>query len=175
MPQRNINFTALLIGCAYCCLAQAVHALPSDQDKPIKIIADSAVLNRATGIQTFTGHVNVDQGSTHLKGNKVLVYNDKKKQVKKIVAIGDENHLAHYQTVPNVKDEPFDAWAITIQYLPPQHLAHLIRHASAKQEPNTFHGPLLDYQMDQGIVTAPATTNGHVSIIMNPKHKTHLG
>lgn len=132
-------------------------------------------MNRTSGVHTFKGHVTVDQGSTHLTGDTVIIHNDAQKKVSEIIAIGSKKTLAHYQTQPNPKQAVFDAWAVTIKYHPKKGLADLIQSAKAKQNPNVFTGPHLIYDVKQGIVSSPASTQGHVTIIMYPNHLPQTG
>lgn len=42
------------------------HALPDDRTKPIEIQANSAERDAKTGVTTYTGNVDIQQGSIHI-------------------------------------------------------------------------------------------------------------
>ena len=79
------------------------------------ITADSGTFNQKTGIGTLEGHVKVDQGNTHLRANKVLIYQNKKHGINKLIAIGNP---AKYSAIPKGSNNPVFAQSKTIEYNP---------------------------------------------------------
>ncbi len=66
MLVRNfIQGIALLITSA------AAFSLPNDSKERLYIVADTTVYNYKAGINTFEGHVKVDQGSTHIVADRL--------------------------------------------------------------------------------------------------------
>lgn len=71
MPNRLL----LLLLMLFC--SPASHAERADRDKPIDIDADQVLVDDARQISTFTGKVIVTQGTMVIRGDKVVVSQDK--------------------------------------------------------------------------------------------------
>jgi len=69
MQQKNLNFLLLLM-----IFSAPVFALTSDKDQPIDLTADSADMNDEKGTSTYTGNVDIRQGSLRIQGDKVTVF-----------------------------------------------------------------------------------------------------
>lgn len=65
----------LCLACMFC--AQAGLAENADRDKPINLEADQVLLDDARKISTFTGNVNLSQGTLQIHGEKIVVEQDK--------------------------------------------------------------------------------------------------
>ena len=57
--------------------APACFAEHADRDKPIHVEADQVIMEDAQHISTFTGNVRLSQGTLLLRGDKVIVTQDK--------------------------------------------------------------------------------------------------
>src|SRR5690242_5485695 len=90
------------------------YALDSDRALPMSVAADSADINNRTGVGHYQGNVTVDQGSTHLRALNAVTYTDKKNQLIKGVANGDEAHPVHYWTLTDPKKPELHAYATRI-------------------------------------------------------------
>src|ERR1700722_16492376 len=53
------------------------YALPTDKNQPVHITADTAHLDKSTGISVFQGRVKLTQGTSILTTEKLTVYLDK--------------------------------------------------------------------------------------------------
>jgi lipopolysaccharide export system protein LptA len=72
-PQRNkLLLAALLLFCApSTCLAER-----ADRDKPVHLEADQVQMDDALHISTFTGNVQLTQGTMLIRGDKIVVVED---------------------------------------------------------------------------------------------------
>ena len=161
-PMKQKNKSAL----AFILLTIPLHvfALEGDNSKPLHIVADSVELNQKTGINIYRGNVKADQGTTHLTADLVHTYSNKEHDITKMVATGN---LAHFNTQPELKRSQLYTKAKTIEYYPQRKLAILIGDAHAKQDNNTFQGPLLEYNMQSQVISSKPFPNGRTTIVIN--------
>lgn len=162
MQPRKIYFLLLL------CIPLLVFSLPEDRAQSMHIIADSSTFNYKTGIDTYEGHVTVDQGSTHLTADRLITEKNSQHKVVKATAYGIQK-LAEYSTLPKKGDSQFHAKAKTITFYPLQSLVSLTGNVLVTQGENSFQGPVISYNMKDQIVTAPATNTGQATIVIDPK------
>lgn len=138
-------------GLFLCYLTSSSFALPSDQHKELELQADSSQLNYKSNVQTNTGHVVIDQGTSHLDADKVITYRNKQHKIDKIIAFGK---LAHYHTLLALNTPILYTAANVITYLPLQHLIILQGHALAKRGTNSINGDRLVYNTEQEVLDA---------------------
>ncbi len=72
-------------------------ALSTDPDQPVRIVADSALLDDAEGIAVYRGNVAIRQGSLLIEGDVVTMYFDRDRDLSKLVAEGES---ARFQQQP---------------------------------------------------------------------------
>jgi lipopolysaccharide export system protein LptA len=143
-------------------------ALNNDQQKPVYVEADSAVLNYKTGLCQYQGHVKLTQGTTTVIANLLITYTDTKKKLQEAIATGLP---ASYSTLPDRSKIPFAASANTIKYYPPKGYVEFIENAKAIQGKDAFAGPQINYDIKREIVSSPSSHEGHTSIIIQPDQK----
>jgi lipopolysaccharide export system protein LptA len=160
------QFILFLLGLVFS--FQMTFALPSDEDKPLQITADSSFINYKTGVYTYEGNVKITQGTTQLLADKVVTKNDNHHKMKEAIAYGTKR-LAEYSTVPKEGDEPMRAQARVIRFFPPTSMVTLESNVIVTQGENNFNGPLIFYNIKDQVVTAPATKNGRATILIEPK------
>jgi len=148
----------------------SVYALPSDKNKPIHITADSAHLDKSTGISVFQGHVVLTQGTNVVNSNKLTLYSDKNNHLLKAVATGGN---PTYQTITDPKKPPFTATGQTIEYLPPENKIILIGNAKAVQGPNSYAAPQIEYRIDKEMVISAPSKTGRTMIVIAPQSFQH--
>lgn len=146
------------------------NALGSDKQQPANLLADSAVLNRNTGVSVYRGNVKLTQGTTIITGDVIVTYTDKHNQLLKAVATGTQK-LASYTTMPDNSKLLFTAIAQTINYYPNQGQAEFIGEAKATQGRDSFVGPQINYDINHEIVTSPSSHQGRTTIIIQPNQK----
>lgn len=163
---RRCLFFLLIVGLPGCLLAAA----PLED---LNITADNVDLNRQVGITIFTGHVKLDQGTTHLVADRLEI-KSANNQIIKTTAYGD---LARYWTTPvanasaktaskEAKPSNIDAEAKVIEYYPQNRKIFLIGKASATQENNTIKSPRIEYNIDSGHLVSTATPEGRTVIVI---------
>ena len=94
------------------CVLTTALALPSDEKKPLSIRADTMQYNRQTGIGIYTGHVNVDRGTRHLRCDNLQTFNSAQGKLTRFIAKGN----AHYTTINQKGKPPMHASAEVMEY-----------------------------------------------------------
>lgn len=164
MKRAFTNSSAL----AMMMVAHLSHALTSDQDMPINIQADEAVIEEKTGQYTYKGAVTVDQGTMKITADKVRITTGDNNEVIEIVAFAGEDELAHFeQRLDDDKDIVY-ADAKRITYHVEEDKLSLEGNATLKQSKNTFWGESLQYDVITGKVDLRGG-EGRINIRLNPK------
>ncbi len=146
------KLTALGLAFATSC----VFALPDDRSKPIEIQANSAERDAKTGITTYTGNVDVQQGSIHISANTVVL-NSANNKLTKIHATGSP--ATYHQQLTGPKDV-VDAQAINIYFDVAKNLITLQDSATLKQNSGSIKGNRIEYDTKAERVKAQASTSG---------------
>jgi lipopolysaccharide export system protein LptA len=162
--RRNLS----LIFIATLLMATRIFALPADNEQTMHIIANSSLFDYKKGVNTYEGQVKIDQGTSHLTANRVITHNNAQHKIEEAVAFGMDE-LAHYWTLPKTGDVLFHAEAKVIRFYPLLSIVKLEGNASIKQGENTFHGPVIIYNIKDEVVSAPATKEGPTTITIEPK------
>ena len=180
MPHLNqIMFNILLI-CLLTTLPMArVLALPDDQHQTLELSADTIDLNQQNQHGEYQGHVELDQGTTHLRAAKAITHTDKHNQLIAAFAYGDPtlplthpSHLVHYWTKTDLEKPILHAWAEIIRYFPHRHRIELIGHASVKQGNDSLVAPKICYDtLEQHVLTEHHGKTRTV-IIFHPEKQT---
>ena len=156
----------LLLAVAPCALA-----LKSDRSQPITIDSDRAERDEIAGTTTYSGHVEMAQGSMRINADKIVIYNTKDK-VTRIVATGTP---AKYQQKPNDKEGLVVAKAHTLEYKIDKETLHLIDKASLQQEDTSLSGNRIDYDVRRSVVKAGSDQDNQerVHMVISPKALQH--
>ena len=160
----------LLLIC--CSIVSLGYALDSDQQQQLLISADSADLNNQTGVGVYTGNVTIDQGTTHIKGDKVTSYSENNKVIKVIIE-GNNHAQARYETALEVNKPPLIATANTIEFFPPKNYAILLGKAYVQQGENSIAGEHLEYDVSNRILKSLNTSSDktvRTHIVIDPKN-----
>lgn len=160
---------SLLLKLLLLSLPAVTYALPIDSQKPMHIIANSSLINYKTGKNTYEGNVKVDQGSTHVTADRMTTKTGQKHKIEEVIAYGTTK-LAEYTSIPKEGDTVFHAKAKVIRFYPLASMVYLEGEAYAFQGENSFQGPIIIYNIKEQIVTAPASQNGHATILIDPKN-----
>lgn len=163
--RRILNIFCLLF---FIFFIKVAFALPNDREQLMHIDADSYELNYKTGIDIYEGNVKVDQGTTHLIADRVVTEKNKDRKMISTIAYGNEQ-LAEFTTIPKEGEEIFHAKAKVIKFYPETSLVQLEENVIVTQGENSFHGPIIIYNMKDQIVSTPASPNGRATIIINTK------
>lgn len=148
--------------------SQIATALPSDNEHPMRISADSTLINYKTGVYTYEGNVKIKQGTTQLIADRLVTKSDTKHKMQEGVAYGLKQ-LAEYSTIPKEGDKLLHAQAKIIRFYPPQSIVVLENNVIVTQGENSFQGKYITYNIKDQIVTAPSTHKGRATIIIEPE------
>ena len=159
------------------------HALSTDSEQPISILADQAEHNDATRITIYRGNVVIDQGSLHITGDTVTINFDARDEVTKITAAGAP---AHFRQLPDGDTNHRKAWAKQMEYFPEQDLIMLFGDALYEKDGSRVQADRLVYDSRNSrfkaltdTARAPASEDGQatekkperVRIQIKPKKK----
>ena len=118
------------------------HALSTDSDQPISIVADGAEHDDATRITIYRGNVVIDQGSLHITGDTVTVNFSTHDRVTKITTVGAP---AHFRQSPDGDAGHRKAWAKKMEYFPEQDLIMLSGEARYEKDGSRVQADRLVY------------------------------
>lgn len=147
------------------------HALKTDRNQPMDVVADRVDVDDVKGTSTFRGKVHVTRGSMHIKGEVVVIHRDNNNEVKTIVATGKR---ATYQQRPDNKPTDVIARALTINYDARKEIVTLTRQGEIKQNKDIFRGDKLVYHAKTDKVKATggsSPSNGRVHMTLQPSKK----
>ena len=145
-----------------CCFA-----LPADNKAVIHIISDKWAYNYKTGMNEYTGHVIIDQGTTHLTADRVTTKSNAQHKIQEAIAYG-LSQPAHYHTLAKTGDPETHAYAKIIKYYPIESNVTFVQNVTLKQGENSFQGPFILYNMQDQVVTVPSSKEGRAVLIYNP-------
>lgn len=148
-------------------VTQSSLALPSDSKMALHIKADSSIYNYKTGDNLFEGNVVIDQGTTHIRADKLITKSDLKHKLSEAIAYGDQA-LAHYWTLSKQNEPEIHAYAKVIKFYPAQSNVTLEKQVKVTQGENSFHGELIHYNSNDQTITVPASNKGRSVIVYNP-------
>lgn len=148
-----------LIVCLFLCLH--AYATPKKSITQFQIASNSVDLDYVNGVNTYTGNVKAWDKTTTITADKLVVYSNKNKHLKYMVATGK---LASYHTRPSLHDDPVDGEAEQIIYDGKAHSIFLVGHARAKQAANTFQGPELKYDIRNKTLRSVGHKKDEISI-----------
>jgi lipopolysaccharide export system protein LptA len=144
-----------------------VFALQQDKKENIYITADSTVYNYKTGVNIFEGHVKVDQGSTHIRADKLTTKNNDQHKIQEAIAYGIHEQ-AHYWTTTIIGQPDVHAKANVIKFYPIDSNIILEQHVFMTQADNSFRGQMVLYNMTTQTITVPASQNGRAVLVYHP-------
>jgi len=162
----------LLILCMSLIFFSTAHALPEDSKQMINVISDSYEFNYKTGTDIYEGHVQVDQGSTHLIADRLVTQKNDQHKMVSAIAYGITK-LAEYHTVPKQGDLVLIAKAKVIKYYPGTATIVLQDQVLVTQGENSFHGPYIVYNIKDQTVSAPPSKQGRAHIVIGPNKISH--
>ncbi|AQA19805.1 lipopolysaccharide transport periplasmic protein LptA [Halioglobus japonicus] len=153
--ERPAPLAACLLILASLVSTTAAIALPDDRNQPILIEADEAVRDEKQGFTLYQGNVTMDQGSLHIKAERITVYHDAEK-ADRILAEGSP---AHMQQQPEPDKGLIKARANVIEYHKSEDRVQLRDNASIEQEGSTVTGDSIDYFITEQLVRADSDKN----------------
>jgi len=143
-------------------------ALPSDSTEMVHIASDSAIYNYKTGVDQYEGHVKVDQGTTHIRADRLVTKKNNEHKIAEAIAYGKQKP-AHFWTLPKENEPQIHARAKQIKFYPITSNAVLEYQVNVLQGLNSFTGEKVLYNNAEQTITIPHATNGRADIVYNPQ------
>lgn len=146
-------------------------ALPEDKLQTLQLKAGTADINQETHEGIYSNHVELDQGSTHLRADNALTTVNQKNQLTKAIANGNKTNQAHFWTLTDLNKPPLHAYANIIRYFPDRHLIELDGNARVEQGKDSFSAPQITYDTLHKHVVSNTNGQGQTVIIIHPEKK----
>lgn len=143
-----------------------VYALSTDSQQPIEIEADGVKIDERTGTSTYTGDVRLKQGSIRLTAEKIFVYTNKDRNLRKIIATGN---LTTFKQLPDNTSEFVEGKARRIEYAADDGSLLLLNDAVLKQEKNVLKSNRIEYDSHNAAVKAGFGTKNKPDGVNNTK------
>ena len=169
----NSSPTYIILFCVFFLLltGKTCFALTEDRTQIMEVHARSADLNHQTHRGIYSGDVEVDQGSTHIRAAEAITEGNLKNQLVKAIIKGNRKTQAHYWALTAADKPPMHAYADTINYYPGKHLIELIGNARVEQGNNSFSAPHISYDTIHQHVISKGNGQEQTTIIIYPgKH-----
>jgi len=171
MPRLNNNvlLAALMLLCSPVCLAER-----ADQNQTIHLEADKVVVDDANQISTFTGNVELSQGTLLIRGDKIVV-EQSKDGFKHATAYGNS---AQFRQKREGLDEYVEGYGGRIEYDTRSETLDLYDKARLKRELDEVSGEHINYNAKTEVfkVGGGETHSGsapppRVRAVLQPKSK----
>ncbi len=146
------------------------HALPSDANQPIKLLADRATYSESTGITSYSGTVIITQGTLKLTADNITVNLSQQRSINSAVATG---RPATMQQVVTQEKGLAKGQANKIDYNAVTGIMTLTGNAKLVQNGASFAGNVIRYSLKAGDVEATAGGNQRVELIFPPNNNTN--
>ena len=154
--------------------APACFAERADQDKPVHMEADQVLIDDAQQISTFTGNVKLTQGTMLIRGDKIVVRQDKE-GFKHGTAYGN---TASFRQKREGLDEYVDGYGERIEYNTRAETVDFHIKARLKRDMGEVSGEQITYsqkteifQVNNGGVSTEKEPPKRVRAILQPKPK----
>jgi lipopolysaccharide export system protein LptA len=171
MKLPEINHTlVLLCMISSCNLARAEHA---DRDKPVHLEADQVSIDDAKQVSTFEGKVLLSQGTLSIRGDKMVVVQDKN-GFSHGTATGQ---LANFRQKRDGLDEYVEGFGERIEYDTQNETVDFYGQARMTRKLDEVRGDHISYNSKTEIFKVQSTqgnqadsaTKGRVRVILQPK------
>lgn len=167
------NSLLLAVTAAWILCANPAHALPEDRNQPIEIQANSADRNSKTGVTTYTGNVEIKQGSIRITANSVVL-SSYKDELTYMTAIGKP---ASYSQQLTGSGDVVDAKANQINFDVHKDIVVLDGSGVLRQKGGSISGEHIEYDIKSEHVKALAAENGsadnnkRITVVIPPAKK----
>lgn len=175
MIPANFCFTKLPLALALAAMlashSATLLALPSDKLEEIRGSADNLTVDQKNGVATYTGSVQIQQGTLKIVADSIVIHTNADSSVEKMIATGNP---ARFEQQPEKDQGVVTAAARQITYTPNNERLLLIDNASVEQNGAVMSGPHIDYDLLKEVMKAAgkngATGNGErIEIVIPPK------
>ncbi|MDH4286373.1 MAG: lipopolysaccharide transport periplasmic protein LptA [Gallionella sp.] len=176
MRQTNNRFLMALLPLFLSLWAPACFAERADHEKPITLEADQVLVDDAQQISTFTGNVRLSQGSLLIRGDKIVVTQDKN-GFKYATAYGN---TAEFRQKREGYDGQVEGYAERIVYDTQAETLDLYKQARLKRDRDEVRGEHITYsakteifQVGGSDASSGDTPPQRVRAVLQPKTKDH--
>lgn len=146
------------------------HALPSDANQPIKLLADKATYSERTGVTSYSGNVIITQGTLKLTAADITVNLSQQRSINSAVATGSP---ATMQQIITQEKGLAKGQANKIDYNAMNGIVTLTGNAKLVQNGASFAGNVIRYSLKAGDVEATAGNSQRVELILPPNNNTN--
>ena len=146
------------------------HALPSDANQEIKLLADKATYSERTGITSYSGTVVITQGTFKMTADNITVNLSQGRSINSAVATG---RPATMQQVVTQEKGLAKGQANKIDYNAVTGIVTLTGNAKLVQNGASFAGNVIRYSLKAGDVEATAGGNQRVELVFPPNNSTN--
>ncbi len=143
------------------------HALPSDANQSIKLLADKATYSERTGVTSYSGNVIITQGSLKLTADNITVNLSQERSINSAVATG---RPATMQQIVTQEKGLAKGQANKIDYNAVTGIVTLTGNARLVQNGASFAGNVIRYSLKAGDVEATAGGNQRVELVFPPNN-----
>lgn len=150
-------------------LSANAWALPEDKQQPIKISADTAELNDQAGTATYTGTVQLIQGSLQIDADQLVLHTDSNGEVDKLIATGQP---AHFQQQHKAGEELTHGYGLTIEFDVLSDILTLTEQAKLLRASDTFAGKQITINTLSNVVQAQSDKqqpDSRVQMVIQPR------
>lgn len=176
---RKLSFSLIMSGLCYFTTAYGlVHQ--ADSELPLTIEADTAEFNHQQGTSSYIHHVMINQGNTHVEGDKVTIRQNKNTHaLEEIIIYGTPEKHAYYEMLTEIDKPKLIARAVTIKYYPQKRYVILLNQAKITQGEHSISGEHIEYdlihqKMRTLAVTNPKGEKARTTIVINLDKKNSL-
>jgi lipopolysaccharide export system protein LptA len=146
------------------------HALPSDANQSIKLLADKATYSERTGVTSYSGNVIITQGSLKLTADNITVNLSQQRSINSAVATG---RPATMQQIVTQEKGLAKGQANNIDYNAVTGIITLTGNAKLNQNGASFAGNVIRYSLKAGDVEATAGGSQRVELILPPNNNSN--
>lgn len=141
------------------------HALPSDANQTIKLLADRATYSERTGVTSYSGNVIITQGTLKMTADNITMNLSQNRSINSAVATG---RPATMQQVITQEKGLAKGQANKIEYNAVTGIITLTGNAKLTQNGASFSGNEIRYSLKAGDVEATAGNSQRVELLFPP-------
>ena len=161
MRTSHLISPKMLLAVAGIGMASSAHALPSDANQPIRLLADKATYSERTGVTNYLGNVIIEQGTLKITADNITLNLDDKRSIKTAVATGRPATMQQIVTQEKGRANRIDYNALT-------GIITLTGNAKLTQAGASFSGNTIRYSLKLGDVEANAGDGRRVELVFPP-------
>ncbi|MDH4285077.1 MAG: lipopolysaccharide transport periplasmic protein LptA [Gallionellaceae bacterium] len=171
--KRTISLNALLLYAILACHSTASHAERADRDKPMHLEANRVSVDDANQVSTFEGNVQITQGTLIIRGDKIVVTQDKDGFTYS-TATGEP---ASFRQKREGTDEYAEGFGETIKYDSRNETLDLFVRAKVKRDEDEISGDHITYNSKTEVFLVHSTQytpEGEMSSVTNTSGKSRV-